>query len=67
MFLYYIFILYIMSKIKFGTKLRLTVSTKVYRDPENKIKVFSKIRNVFFGKIIKIWKLLENPRNLSSL
>ena len=59
MFLYYIFILYIMSKIKFGTKLRLTVSTKVYRDPENKIKVFSKIRNVFLVKLSKYGNCLK--------
>ncbi len=59
MFLYYIFILYIMSKIKFGTKLRLTASTKVYRDPENKIKVFSKIRNVFLVKLSKYGNCLK--------
>ena len=49
-----------MSKIKFGTKLRLTASTKVYRDPEKNQSIF-KDTKCFFGKIIKIWKLLENP------
>ena len=37
-----------MSKIKFGTKLRLTASTKVYRDPEKKSKYFQRYEMFFW-------------------